>query len=31
VYPWEDYTLARSLVATTEPETDLFAGIDPEA
>ncbi len=31
VYPWEDYTLARSLVASTEPETDLFAGIDPEA
>ena len=30
VYPWEDYTLARSLVPVTEPETDLFEGIDPE-
>jgi mycothiol S-conjugate amidase len=29
VYPWEDYTLARSLVATSNPESDLFAGVDP--
>ena len=27
VYPWEDYTLARSLVPGGEQETDLFAGI----
>ena len=26
-YPWEDYVLARSLVDTELPETDLFAGI----
>jgi mycothiol S-conjugate amidase len=27
-FPWEEYVLARSLVATgTEPETDLFAGV----
>ena len=26
-YPWEDYVLARSLVETDLPETDLFAGI----
>jgi len=30
VYPWEDYTLARSLVPAPERETDLFEGIDPE-
>ncbi len=30
VYPWEDYTLARSLVPTSEHETDLFEGIDAE-
>jgi hypothetical protein len=30
VYPWEDYTLARSLVPTPERETDLFEGIDRE-
>jgi mycothiol S-conjugate amidase len=30
VYPWEDYTLARSLVATAGHETDLFAGIGPD-
>jgi mycothiol S-conjugate amidase len=27
VYPWEDYTLARTLVPTGEHETDLFAGL----
>ena len=27
VHPWEDYILARSLVDTEVPETDLFAGI----
>jgi mycothiol S-conjugate amidase len=30
VYPWEDYTLARSLVPTDDEETDLFAGLGPE-
>ena len=30
IYPWEDYTLARSLVPVRERETDLFEGIDPE-
>ena len=30
VYPWEDYTLVRSLVPTGEHETDLFEGIDGE-
>jgi mycothiol S-conjugate amidase len=30
IYPWEDYTLARSLVPTSDHETDLFAGIDAE-
>jgi mycothiol S-conjugate amidase len=30
VYPWEDYTLARSLVPTAGHETDLFAGIGPD-
>jgi len=29
VYPWEDYTLVRSLVPTGDHETDLFAGIGP--
>src|SRR5215217_6613919 len=28
--PWEDYTLARSLVPTSEHEPDLFEGIDAE-
>jgi mycothiol S-conjugate amidase len=27
VYPWEDYTLVSSSVATERPETDLFAGL----
>jgi mycothiol S-conjugate amidase len=27
LYPWDDYILARSLVDTTVPEDDLFAGI----
>ena len=27
VYPYEDYILARTRVATVEPEHDLFAGI----
>lgn len=27
VYPWEDYTLVESTVATGIPEDDLFAGI----
>ena len=36
VWPWEDYTLARSLVDSEPPEDDLFAGIrelasDPHA
>ena len=27
-FPWEEYVLARSLVAETEePESDLFAGV----
>jgi len=26
-YPWEEYTLARSLVNTDLPESDLFAGV----
>ena len=30
VYPWEDYTLARSLVPTSDHETDLFAGLDEQ-
>jgi len=30
IYPWEDYTLARTLVPTGDHETDLFAGLDPE-
>jgi mycothiol S-conjugate amidase len=30
VYPWEDYTLARTLVPTGDHETDLFAGLDQE-
>lgn len=28
IYPWEDYTLARSLVPTSIPESDLFAGLE---
>ena len=31
VWPTEDYELARSLVDTDLPETDLFAGIRPRA
>ena len=27
IHPFEDYTLARSLVDTSVPENDLFAGI----
>jgi mycothiol S-conjugate amidase len=27
VHPWDDYILARSLVDTTPPEDDLFAGV----
>ncbi|MCU1353423.1 MAG: mca [Acidimicrobiales bacterium] len=27
VYPWEDYQLAQSRVATEPPEDDLFAGL----
>ena len=27
VYPYDDYELARSLVETEPPETDLFAGV----
>ena len=30
IYPWEDFTLARSLVAVPERETDLFEGIDAD-
>jgi mycothiol S-conjugate amidase len=30
-YPWEDYILARSRVASEVPESDLFAGIDNDA
>ena len=30
IYPWEDYTLARSLVPTALPERDLFAGLDED-
>jgi mycothiol S-conjugate amidase len=30
VYPWEDYTLARSLAPTSDHETDLFAGLPEE-
>jgi mycothiol S-conjugate amidase len=28
IYPWEDYSLVRSLVPVTGPEADLFAGLD---
>jgi mycothiol S-conjugate amidase len=27
VHPWDDYTLARSLVDSEVPEDDLFAGV----
>jgi mycothiol S-conjugate amidase len=27
VYPWDDYELARSLVETSTPEDDVFAGL----
>ena len=30
IYPWEDYTLARSLVPAPRPERDLFAAIDED-
>jgi mycothiol S-conjugate amidase len=30
IYPWEDYTLARSLLPTPLPERDLFATIDED-
>ena len=30
IYPWEDYTLARSRVPTPRPERDLFAGVDED-
>jgi mycothiol S-conjugate amidase len=30
VYPWEDFTLVRSLVPTADHETDLFAGVGPD-
>jgi mycothiol S-conjugate amidase len=30
IYPWEDYTLARSLLPTPLPERDLFAAIDED-
>ena len=29
IHPYDDYILARSLVDTTPPETDLFAGVRP--
>ena len=29
-WPWEDFQLVRSEVPSSVPETDLFAGIDPE-
>ena len=28
VHPWDDYVLAQTRVESSEPETDLFAGID---
>ena len=28
VYPWEDFTLARSTVETSPPEDSLFAGLE---
>lgn len=31
VWPWEDYSLADARVEISVPETDLFAGIDPDA
>ena len=27
IHPYDDYILARSLVDTDRPETDLFAGV----
>ena len=27
IYPWEDFRLAHSEVATDKPEDDLFAGL----
>jgi mycothiol S-conjugate amidase len=30
IYPWEDYTLVRSLVPAPRPERDLFAAIDED-
>ena len=29
-WPWEDFQLVRSEVPSSVPESDLFAGIDPE-
>ena len=29
-WPWEDFQLVTSTVATTLPESDLFAGITPD-
>lgn len=29
-WPWEDFELARSIVDSSIPEDDLFAGINPE-
>ncbi|OMH31421.1 mycothiol conjugate amidase Mca [Tersicoccus sp. Bi-70] len=31
VWPWEEYTLIDARVPTELPETDLFAGIEPES
>jgi mycothiol S-conjugate amidase len=31
IYPFDDYVLARSLVESDIPETDLFAGIRQSA
>ncbi len=30
IYPWDDYTLVRSLVPVTTPESDLFVGLDED-
>ena len=30
IYPWDDYSLARSLVPTSDSEDDLFAALDAE-
>ena len=31
IHPYDDYILARSLVDTTVPEDDLFAGVTAPA